>query len=160
MKPGGEVRLMGAYIVRCDEIVKNSDGGIKELHCTADLETGCGTPSDGRKIKGTIHWVSAGDCIEFDVIMYDRLFTIPDIASYTTSDHEAEDILEFVNPDSAQILRGCKAEPAIADAEPGEAMQFVRVGYFTKDSRLENTYNRIVPLKDGYKPENKTGVKQ
>ncbi len=155
MKPGGEVRLMGAYIVRCDEIVKNSDGIIKELHCTADLETGCGTPSDGRKIKGTIHWVSAGDCIDFDVIMYDRLFTIPDIASYTTSDHEAEDILEFVNPDSAQILRGCKAEPAVADAEPGEAMQFVRVGYFTKDSRLENTYNRIVPLKDGYKPENK-----
>lgn len=93
------------------EIVKNSDGIIKELHCTADLETGCGTPSDGRKIKGTIHWVSAGDCIDFDVIMYDRLFTIPDIASYTTSDHEAEDILEFVNPDSAQILRGCKAEP-------------------------------------------------
>ena len=88
--------------------------------------------------------------------MYDRLFTIPDVASYTTSDHEVEEILEFVNPDSAPRLIGCKAEPSVADAKPGEAMQFVRIGYFTKDSRFENTYNRIVSLKDGYKPDAKS----
>ena len=76
MKPGGEVRLMGAYIVRCDEVVKNDDGSIRELRCTADLETGTGNPADGRKVKGTIHWISADFARDIDIMMYDRLFTI------------------------------------------------------------------------------------
>lgn len=153
MKPGGEVRLMGAYIVRCDEVVKNDDGSIRELRCTADLETGKGNPTDGRKVKGTIHWISADFARDIDIMMYDRLFTIPDIASYTTSDHNVEEILEFVNKDSAKLLTGCKAEPCVLDAAPGETMQFVRMGYFTPDSHSAGTFNRVIPLKDGYRPE-------
>ena len=153
MKPGGEVRLMGAYIVRCDEVVKNDDGSIRELRCTADLETGTGNPADGRKVKGTIHWISADFARDIDIMMYDRLFTIPDIASYTTSDHNVEEILEFVNKDSAKLLTGCKAEPCVLDAAPGETMQFVRMGYFTPDSHSAGTFNRVIPLKDGYRPE-------
>ena len=153
MKPDGEVRLMGAYIVRCNEVVKNEDGSIKEIRCTADLETGCNNPVDGRKVKGTIHWISATDCESIDVMMYDRLFTIPDVASYTTSDHNVDEILEFINPDSAKMLTGCKCEKAVLDAKPGEALQFVRMGYFTKDSKNEGVFNRIITLKDGYKPQ-------
>ena len=153
MKPDGEVRLMGAYIVRCNEVVKNEDGSIKEIRCTADLETGCNNPVDGRKVKGTIHWISATDCESIDVMMYDRLFTIPDVASYTTSDHNVEEILEFINPDSAKMLTGCKCEKAVLDAKPSEALQFVRMGYFTKDSKNEGVFNRIITLKDGYKPQ-------
>ena len=151
MRPDGEVRLMGSYIVKCVDVVKNGDGSIKELHCTADLETGCGNPADGRKIKGTIHWISARDCAEFDIIMYDRLFTIPDIADLTTGDHKVEEILEFINPDSAKRLVGCKAEKAVLDCTPGEAVQFVRMGYFTKDSKNDGVFNRIVTLKDSFK---------
>ena len=153
MKPDGEVRLMGAYIVCCNEVVKNEDGSIKEIRCTADLETGCNNPVDGRKVKGTIHWISATDCESIDVMMYDRLFTIPDVASYTTSDHNVDEILEFINPDSAKMLTGCKCEKAVLDAKPGEALQFVRMGYFTKDSKNEGVFNRIITLKDGYKPQ-------
>ena len=151
MRPGFEVRLMGAYIVKCEQVVKNDDGSIKEIHCTADLETGCGNPADGRKVKGTIHWLSAENCIDIDAIMYDRLFTIPDVASYTTSEHTVDEILDFVNGNSAVHLTGCKAELAVADAKPGEQMQFVRMGYFTRDSVHPDTFNRIVTLKDSYK---------
>ena len=153
LKPDGEVRLMGAYIVRLSDIVKNEDGSIRELHVNADLETGCGMPADGRKVKGTIHWVSAPHCTDIDIVMYDRLFTIPDVASYTTSDHSVEEILQFVNPDSARRLTHAKAEPAVAELKPGEAVQFVRMGYFTPDSKDGGAFNRIIPLKDGYKPE-------
>ena len=151
MRPGAEVRLMGAYIVRCDEVIKNEAGEVTELHCTADLESGCGNPTDGRKIKGTIHWISAASCVDLTLAMYDRLFTIPDVASYTTSEHKVEEILEFVNPDSARMLPHAKAEPSVLDTKPGEAMQFVRMGYFTKDSKHEGTFNRILTLKDSYK---------
>ena len=151
MRPGAEVRLMGAYIVRCDEVIKNEAGEVTELHCTAGLESGCGNPTDGRKIKGTIHWISAASCVDLTLAMYDRLFTIPDVASYTTSEHKVEEILEFVNPDSARMLPHAKAEPSVLDTKPGEAMQFVRMGYFTKDSKHEGTFNRILTLKDSYK---------
>lgn len=153
MRPDGEVRLMGAYIVRLNEIVKNADGTVKELHCTADIETGCSNPVDGRKVKGTIHWISADESETCDIMLYDRLFTIPDIAAYTTGDHELSEILEFINPDSEKKLVGCKCEKAVLDCKPGEAIQFVRMGYFTKDSVNENTFNRIITLKDGYKPQ-------
>ena len=152
LRPDGEVRLMGAYIVRLTDIVKNDDGSICELHVTADLETGSGMPSDGRKVKGTVHWVSAAHCEDIDIVLYDRLFTIPDVASYTTSDHSVEEILEFVNPDSARRLSHAKAEPSIAELRPGEAVQFVRMGYYTPDSKESGVFNRIIPLKDGYRP--------
>ncbi len=152
LRPDGEVRLMGAYIVRLTDIVKNDDGSIRELHVTADLETGSGMPSDGRKVKGTVHWVSAAHCEDIDIVLYDRLFTIPDVASYTTSDHSVEEILEFVNPDSARRLSHAKAEPSIAELRPGEAVQFVRMGYYTPDSKESGVFNRIIPLKDGYRP--------
>ena len=152
LRPDGEVRLMGAYIVRLTDIVKNDDGGIRELHVTADLETGSGMPTDGRKVKGTVHWVSAAHCEDIDIVLYDRLFTIPDAASYTTSDHNVEEILEFVNPDSARRLTHAKAEPSIAELRPGEAVQFVRMGYYTPDSKESGVFNRIIPLKDGYRP--------
>ena len=152
LRPDGEVRLMGACIVRLTDIVKNDDGSIRELHVTADLETGSGMPSDGRKVKGTVHWVSAAHCEDIDIVLYDRLFTIPDVASYTTSDHNVEEILEFVNPDSARRLTHAKAEPSIAELRPGEAVQFVRMGYYTPDSKESGVFNRIIPLKDGYRP--------
>ena len=152
LRPDGEVRLMGAYIVRLTDIVKNDDGSIRELHVTADLETGSGMPSDGRKVKGTVLWVSAAHCEDIDIVLYDRLFTIPDVASYTTSDHNVEEILEFVNPDSARRLTHAKAEPSIAELRPGEAVQFVRMGYYTPDSKESGVFNRIIPLKDGYRP--------
>lgn len=152
LRPDGEVRLMGAYIVRLTDIVKNDDGSIRELHVTADLETGSGMPTDGRKVKGTVHWVSAANCEDIDIVLYDRLFTIPDVASYTTSDHNVEEILEFVNPDSARRLTHAKAEPSIAKLRPGEAVQFVRMGYYTPDSKESGVFNRIIPLKDGYRP--------
>ena len=152
LRPDGEVRLMGAYIVRLTDIVKNDDGSIRELHVTADLETGSGMPTDGRKVKGTVHWVSAAHCEDIDIVLYDRLFTIPDVASYTTSDHNVEEILEFVNPDSARRLTHAKAEPSIAELRPGEAVQFVRMGYYTTDSKESGVFNRIIPLKDGYRP--------
>ena len=152
LRPDGEVRLMGAYIVRLTDIVKNDDGSIRELHVTADLETGSGMPTDGRKVKGTVHWVSAAHCEDIDIVLYDRLFAIPDVASYTTSDHNVEEILEFVNPDSARRLTHAKAEPSIAELRPGEAVQFVRMGYYTPDSKESGVFNRIIPLKDGYRP--------
>lgn len=153
MRPNGEVRLMGAYIVRCNEIVKNPDGSVKEIRCTADLETGCNNPIDGRKIKGTIHWISAEECEDIDIMLYDRLFSRPDISSFTTGDHELSEILEFINPDSEKKLTHCKCEKAVLNSKAGDALQFVRMGYFTRDSVNSGTFNRIITLKDGYKPQ-------
>ncbi len=148
MKPDGEVRLMGAYIVKCGEIVKNEDGTVKEIHCTADLETGNGNPVDGRKIKGTIHWLSAANTVDADVVLYENLLTLED-PSKLPDDKEYTD---YLNPESATVLRSCKLEPACADAKPGDKFQFVRTGYFCMDTKHPGTFNRIVTLKDGYKP--------
>ncbi len=146
MKPDGEVRLMGAYIVKCNEVVKNPDGSIKELHCTADLETGANMPSDGRKIKGTIHWLSAKFAKDADIMLYDRLFTIENVADIP----EDKTYNDYLNPDSLKKLVGCKVEEALAASAPGDRFQFVRTGYFVKDTKYPNTFNRIVGLKDSY----------
>ncbi len=149
LKPGGEVRLMGAYIVKCGEICHDAGGNVVEIHCTADLDTGTGNPTD-RKIKGTIHWLSAPNAADTTVVLYDRLFTeenmneLPEGKTYT----------DFLNPESAVRLENVKIEPALAEAKPGEKFQFVRLGYFAKDTKTENTFNRVVSLKDSYKPEN------
>ena len=146
MKPDGEVRLMGAYIVKCNEVVKNADGSIKELHCTADLETGANMPADGRKIKGTIHWLSAKFAKDADIMLYDRLFTIENVADIP----EDKTYNDYLNPESLKKLVGCKVEEALAASAPGDRFQFVRTGYFVKDTKYPNTFNRIVGLKYSY----------
>ncbi len=146
MKPDGEVRLMGAYIVRCNEIVKDENGNVTEIRCTADLETGSGMPADGRKVKGTIHWVSAEYAHTADVIYYDKLFTEANMNDVPSAEYES-----FLNPDSAVKYEDCKLEPSVKDEEDGIHYQFVRNGYFIRDKKLPNTYNRIVNLKGSYK---------
>ena len=146
MKPEGEVRLMGAYIVKCNEIIKNEDGTVKEIHCTADLETRNGMPIDGRKIKGTIHWLSATYCEEATLMLYDNLFTIEN----TNDIPEDKTYNDYLNPNSLVKVEHCKVEPCLLDASAGEKFQFVRDGYYCKDSKYENTFNRVVGLKDSF----------
>ena len=146
MKPDGEVRLMGAYIVRCNEIVKNEDGTVKEIRCTADLESGNGNPVDGRKIKGTIHWLSATAAKPVTMMLYDRLFTIENVNAIP----EDKTYNDYLNPDSLTVIEGALVEPSLAEAEAGDKFQFVRDGYYCKDTKHENTFNRVVGLKDSF----------
>lgn len=146
MKPDSEVRLMGAYIVRCNEIVKNEDGSIKEIHCTADLETGCGMPSDGRKVKGTIHWLSAPHALKTRVMLYSHLFTIENVSDIP----EGKGYGDYLNTDSVEEIAEALIEPSLAEAKDEEKFQFVRIGYFVKDSKYPNTFNKIVGLKDSF----------
>ena len=145
LKPGGEVRLMGAYIVKCNEVIQDENGEVVEVRCTADLETGNGMPADGRKVKGTIHWVSAAHAIDADCYLYDNLFTLENVNDVP----EGKDYLDFLNPDSLKKLTGCKLEPSVAEVPAGTRMQFVRMGYFIKDTE-DGRYNRIVTLKDSF----------
>ncbi len=147
LKEGGEVRLMGSYILKCDKILTDENGNITEVLCTADLETGCAMPADGRKIKGTIHWLSAEDAVDGEVMLYDRLFSVPDPMNL----EEGKTYTDMLNPDSLKKLTGCKLEPSLADIQPGERFQFVRIGYFCADTKNHNTFNRAVTLKDSYK---------
>ncbi len=149
LRPEGEVRLMGAYIIRCNEVIKDENGNVTQLLCTADLETRNQKPLDGRKVKGTIHWVSASHAVDAKVNLYDNLFTVENVADIP----EDEDYLQYVNRDSLTCFSHCKLEQALADTQPGERFQFVRMGYFCADSRNENTFNRIVKLKDSFKLE-------
>lgn len=144
LKPDGEVRLMGAYIVKCNEIIKDENGEIIEIRCTADIETANGMPADGRKVKGTIHWVSAKHAIDASCYLYDHLFTLEDTGSVP----EGTNYLDYLNPNSLTKLEGCKIESSVADVPEGTRMQFVRMGYFIKDS--ENRFNRIATLKDSF----------
>ncbi len=149
LKPDGEVRLMNAYIIRCNEVIKDENGEIVELHCTCDPETGGKNPTDGRKIKGTIHWLSAAHAKDVDVMLYDHLFTIEntgDIPEDKTYD-------DYLNPQSLQKITHAKIEACAFDAKEGERFQFVRTGYFVKDTKYPNTFNRIVTLKDSYRPQ-------
>ena len=148
LTPDHEVRLMGAYIVKCTGVDQDENGNVIAVHATADLEAGNGNPLDGRKVRGTIHWVSSAHCVDTEVRLYDKLFTeanmngIPDGADYK----------DYLNPDSVKILTGCKLEASLAGAKAGEKFQFVRNGFFTPDSKFEGVYNRIVTLKDSFKP--------
>ncbi|HIX33022.1 MAG TPA: glutamine--tRNA ligase/YqeY domain fusion protein [Candidatus Gemmiger avium] len=146
LKPGGEVRLMGAYIVRCDEVVCDEAGNVTELRCTADLESGNGNPVDGRKVKGTIHWVSRRHAVDARVRLYDNLFTLENMGDLP----EGAGYQDYLNQDSVTELPNAKLEASLADAKPGERFQFVRMGYFTPDSRNEGVWNRIVTLKDSF----------
>lgn len=144
LKPDGEVRLMGSYIVKFKEAHLDENGDIKEIIVTADLESGCGNPTDGRKVKGTIHWVSAQECETVNVRQYRYLFNIEN----TRAIPEGKTIEDYLNPDSVKLYSGCRVEKALASAAPGERFQFVRTGYFCKDTKDADTFNQIVELKD------------
>ena len=146
MKPDGEVRLMGGYIVKCNEIVKDDSGNVVEIRCTADLDTGNGMPIDGRKVKGTIHWLSASHAKDTTVMLYDFLFDIEN----TSDIPEDKTYDDYLNKASVTKIEGAKVEPALEEASAGERFQFVRTGYFVKDTKHENTFNRIVGLKDSF----------
>ena len=146
MKPNGEVRLMGAYIVKCNEIIKDENGDILEIRCTADLESGNGNPVDGRKIKGTIHWLSAQNADKVDLMLYDKLFTTENLSDIP----EDKTYNDYLNPTSLIKVENALVEKCLADAKDGEKFQFVRNGYYCKDTKHPNTYNRVVGLKDSY----------
>ncbi len=146
MKKDGEVRLMGAYIVKCNDIIKDEQGKVVEIHCTADFETKNGTPVDGRKVKGTIHWLSANNCIDTTVMHYDFLFDIENTADIP----EGKTFDDYLNKDSVTKITGAKIEPSLSEANPSDKFQFVRCGYYVKDTKHENTFNRIVGLKDSF----------
>ncbi|MGM9642054.1 MAG: glutamine--tRNA ligase/YqeY domain fusion protein [Eubacteriales bacterium] len=146
LKPDGEVRLMGAYIVKCGEIEYAEDGSIDTIHVTADLESGNGNPVDGRKVKGTIHWLSSDYALTADIMLYDYLFTLENIDDMP----EDKTYNDYLNPDSAIKLEGCMIEPSLGNAARGDRFQFVRNGYYVKDTKNANTFNRIVGLKDSF----------
>ena len=146
LKPGGEVRLMGAYLVTCNEVVKDEAGNVTELRCTCDLETRNNMPADGRKVRGTIHWLSAAHALDGKVRAYDKLFTIPNINDIP----EDENYLDYLNPDSLIEYTGCKLEPALAEASLSDRFQFVRSGYYCRDLREPEVFHRIVTLKDSW----------
>lgn len=148
LAPGREVRLKSAYIIQCEEAIKDSEGNITELRCTYDPETRSGGPQSNRKVKGTLHWVSARHAIPAEVSLYDRLFKteIPDEAP------EGEDFRSNLNPDSLEMVNAV-VEPGIKDYSPGDKFQFQRLGYFCldKDSTPDNLLiNRTVPLRDSW----------
>ncbi|PYK82725.1 MAG: glutamine--tRNA ligase [Verrucomicrobia bacterium] len=150
LKPGGEVRLKYAYIIKCEEVVKNSSGNVTELHCTVDLDSKSGGATSNRKVKGTIHWVSATHADDAEVRLYDRLFTAaePDASG---------DFKSFINPHSLEVVTA-KCEPALADATPEKRYQFERLGYFTLDpdsTAMKQVWNRTVTLKDTWAKESK-----
>lgn len=146
LKPDGEVRLMGAYIIKCNEIIKDGNGEIVEIRCTADLESGNGNPIDGRKIKGTIHWLSASNADKVDLMLYDKLFTTENLSDIP----EDKTYNDYLNPASLVKVENALVEKCMENAHDGEKFQFVRNGYYCKDTKHPNTYNRIVGLKDSY----------
>ena len=149
--PGNEVRLKGAYVVKCTGCVKDADGNVTEVLCEYDPASRGGDPADGRKVKSTIHWVEANEAVDAEVRLYSNLFTDPD------PDAADKDFLECLNPDSLEVLTGCKIERSLAAAKAPESYQFMRLGYFcpdSKDSAPEHpVFNRSVSLKDSYKPQ-------
>ncbi|RMD70850.1 MAG: glutamine--tRNA ligase/YqeY domain fusion protein, partial [Bacteroidetes bacterium] len=128
LKPGGMVRLKSAYIIRCDEVIKDENGKVVELRCTYIPESRSGQDTSGLKVKGTIHWVSAAHAVPAEVRLYDRLFNDP-----APDQHEGRDFTEFINPDSLEVLDPVWIEPSVKDAQPGQAFQFLRMGYFCVD---------------------------
>jgi glutaminyl-tRNA synthetase len=140
--------LRFAYYVTCTHVVKNNVGEVTEVHCTYDPETRGGKSEDGRKVKGTIHWVSAKHAVTAEVRQYDRLFTVAD-----PSAEKERDFKDFINTDSVQVLHGCQLEASLQNAN-ANAYQFERQGYFCQDSKDSTSdklvFNRIVTLRDSW----------
>lgn len=151
--PGNEVRLMSGYFVKCTDVVKDENGQITEIHCTYDPETRGGNSNDGRKVKGTIHWVSARHALNAEVRLYENLI------DEEKGVYNKEDGSLNLNPNSIQILKDCKVEPNLADAKAPARFQFVRNGFYCVDSKDSKegalVFNRIVSLKSSFKLEKK-----
>jgi len=144
--PGNEVRLRNAYFVKCVDFVKDEDGNVTEVHCTYDPETKSGSGFTGRKVKGTLHWVSAKHCIDAEVRLYDYMME--------DEDYDKTNFLEKLNPESKVVLKNCKVEPSMKEFKAGDRFQFLRHGYFIidRDTREDNlVFNRIVSLKSSFK---------
>jgi glutaminyl-tRNA synthetase len=148
LSAGTEVRLRYAYIIKCEKVIKDAKGNITELHCTYDPATKSGTATANRKVKSTIHWVSAHDAVNAEVRLYDRLFVQED----PNEVEEGKDFLSNINPNSLQVLTQCKLEPMLGIVAPGDRFQFERTGYFCADVKDSKpgapVFNRIVTLKD------------
>lgn len=146
LKPGGEVRLRNAFIIRCDDVIKDDEGRITELHCSLDPDSRSGLPGSERKVKGTIHWVSAEHARIAEVRLYDRLFKVPHPGG-----DKSEDFIAHLNPESLEVLRDARLEPDLASAAPGSFFQFERLGYFVPDpdgTTERPVFNRAVTLRD------------
>ncbi|MEO8352430.1 MAG: glutamate--tRNA ligase family protein, partial [Chthoniobacteraceae bacterium] len=145
LKPGGEVRLKYAFIIKCDEVIKDAAGALIELRCTADLESKSGGANSGRKVKGTMHWVSAAQALDAEVRLYDRLFTEPE------PEADGRDFKTVLNPNSLEVV-SARIEPALAEARSDERYQFERLGYFCLDEKVSGpgrpVFNRTITLKD------------
>lgn len=142
LAPGREVRLRGAYFVTCTDVVKDSDGNLVQVNCTYDPATRGGDSPDGRKVKSTMHWVSAAHAVEAEVALYDRLFTA------AVPGERTGEALDDLNPASRELLAGAKLEPSLADAAPGQVVQFERLGYFAADPDRPLLFHRTVGLRD------------
>ena len=150
LAPGKEVRLRCAYFVTCTSVVKDDAGNVIEVHCTYDPETRGGNAPDGRKVKGTIHWVSVPHAVKAEARLYDRLFTVEDVGGLP----EGENYLDYLNPESKKVVE-CLVEPSLAQVAPGTRVQFERVGYFCAEPKdhipgEKIVFNRTVPLKDSW----------
>ena len=147
--PGNEVRLMGAYFVKCNEVIKDENGNVTEIHCTYDPETKSGSGFTGRKVKGTIHWVDANNCVPAEFRLYEPL--ILDDAP----ENEGKNFLEQINPNSMEVLQGFIEPTAAKDAKPQDKFQLVRNGFFNVDTKYTTAdklvFNRIVSLKSSFK---------
>ena len=153
MGPGREVRLKGAYIIKCEDFKKDADGNLTEIYCTYDPDSKSGGSGANRRVKGTLHWVSVSHAIDAEIRLYDRLFLDEDPLG-----HEDKDFKDFMNPDSLKVLNNCKLEPSLKNVEVEEKFQFQRLGYFCvdKDSKPEHlVFNRTVPLRDSWAKKRK-----
>jgi glutaminyl-tRNA synthetase len=155
LSPGTEVRLRYAYFVTCTDVIKDPEGHIVEIHCTYDPASRGGNSPDGRKVKSTLHWVSATENVKAEVRLYDRLFNDEE-----PDGHKDIDFKEFLNPDSLKILPECYIEPFVKNVKPLDHFQFERLGYFTvdPDSTPEKpVFNRTVQLKDNWQKIKQNG---
>jgi glutaminyl-tRNA synthetase len=149
LKPGGEVRLRNAFIIRCTEVVRDAGGAVAELRCEFDPDSRSGLPGASRKVKGTIHWVSVQHGVEAEIRQYDRLFNVPNPLA-----DKSRGFLEFLNPHSLDIIPAAIVEPGVAEGAPGDFYQFERTGYFVHDSEDSRpghpVLNRAVTLRDSW----------
>jgi glutaminyl-tRNA synthetase len=147
LAPGREVRLRSAYFITCTDVVKDAEGHIVELRCTYDPETRGGNAQDGRKVKATLHWLSAAQAVPAEVRLYDHLFSSPNPGSGGT------ELFDDLNPASETVLQGCFVEPSLADVPAGQTVQFERLGYFCADpdsTPAALVFNRTLTLKDAW----------
>jgi glutaminyl-tRNA synthetase len=150
MTPGQEVRLKSAYIVKCTGCKKDSEGNIEEIYCEYDELTKSGMPESNRKVKGTLHWVSAAHALQAEVRLYDRLFSVENPSA------DERDFRELLNPDSLKILTNCYVEPSLKSSKALDHFQFQRIGYFNVDPDStpdKLIFNRTVSLKDSWAKE-------